>query len=78
MLKRTAYIMRAIELLGNSRCNAIVTHLSLADHVRDLDAGQDDARTPEILEPHHRFDNAFDGPVILLDNVVQVFVFAGP
>lgn len=63
-----------IELLGSSRCNAIVTHLSLADHVRDLDAGQDAARTPEILEPNHRFDDAFDGAVVLLDNVVQVFI----
>jgi hypothetical protein len=39
-----------------------------------LNAGQDDACTPEILESHHRFDDAFDGTVILLDDVVQVFV----
>ena len=61
-------------MFGSSRCNAIVTHLSLADHVRDLYARQDDVRTPEILEPHHRFDDAFDGTVILLDDVIQVFV----
>lgn len=61
-------------MFASSRCNAIVTHLSLAGHVRDLYAGQDETRAPEILEPHHRFDDAFDGPVILLDDVVQVFV----
>jgi hypothetical protein len=26
------------------------------------------------LNPHHRFDDAFDGTVILLDDVVQLFV----
>ena len=52
-----------IELFGCSRGYAIVTHLSLADHVRDLYTRQDDARTPEILEPHHWFDDAFDGTV---------------
>jgi hypothetical protein len=61
-------------LFGSSRGAAIVTHLSLADHVRDLYARRDDARTPEILEPTHRFDDALDGPVILLDDLVQVFV----
>jgi hypothetical protein len=48
--------------------------LSLSDHVRNLDAGQDDARTAEILEPHHRFDDALDGAVVLLNDIVQVFV----
>jgi hypothetical protein len=31
-------------------------------------------RAQQILEPHYRFDDAFDGTVILLDDVVQVFV----
>jgi hypothetical protein len=48
-----------MEFLGSSRCNAIVIHLPLADHVRNLDAGQ---------------DGAFDGAVVLLDDVVPVFV----
>ncbi|MGF6483090.1 hypothetical protein QFZ91_005317 [Paraburkholderia sp. JPY419] len=57
-------------MFGCSRGDAIVTHLPLADHVCDLDARQDDARTAEILKPHHGFDDAFDGTVILLDDVV--------
>ena len=47
-------------------------HLSFPNHMHDLDAGQNDARTPKILEALHRFHDAFDGPAILLDNVVQV------
>jgi hypothetical protein len=43
----------------------------------ELYARQDDALAPEIVEPDHRFDDTFDGPVILLDDVVQIF-FAGP
>ncbi len=39
-----------------------------------LNAGQYDACTPEILEPHHRLDDAFDGTVILFDDVIQLFV----
>jgi hypothetical protein len=33
---------------------------------------QDDASTPEILEAHHWLDSAFDGPMILFDDVVQI------
>ena len=47
-----------IELFGISRSDATVTHVPLADPVRDLDPGQDDVGTPEILETHHWFDDA--------------------
>ena len=47
-------------------------HLSFPNHMHDLDAGQSDARAPKTLETQHRFRDAFDGPVILFDNVVQV------
>lgn len=47
-------------------------HLPLSEHMHHFDAGQDDASTTKILEAHHRFDNAFDGPVVLLDDVVQI------
>ena len=46
--------------------------------MRDFDASEDDARTPEILEAHHRLDDAFDGAAILLDDVIQVFVLPDP
>ncbi|CAB3774743.1 hypothetical protein LMG29542_08121 [Paraburkholderia humisilvae] len=39
--------------------------------MHDLDAGQDDASTPEILETHHWFDDAFDGAVILLHDAIR-------
>ncbi len=73
-MKREDYLHHErIDLFGCSRGDAIVTHPPLADHLCDLYAGQDDARTAEILEPCHRFHDAFDGTVILLDDVVQVF-----
>jgi len=63
-----------MELLASSRSDTIATHLSLADHVRNPDPGQDNARTAEIREPHHRLDDVLDGAVVLLDGIVQVFV----
>ena len=47
-------------------------HLPLADHMHDFNARKDDARAPEIIEAHHRPDDAFDGAVVLLGNIVQV------
>jgi hypothetical protein len=63
-------------LLCYGFCAAVVLHQPFADHVRAFDAGQDDARAAEILEPHHRSDDAFDGAVVLLEGVVQVFFLA--
>jgi hypothetical protein len=65
-----------IELLDCGFGEAIIAHLPLADHVHQFDANQDDASTPEILEAHHWFDDAFDGAVILLHDVIQVLVLA--
>lgn len=47
-------------------------HLPLADHVHHLNAAQNDARTTKILETEHGPGSAFDGPVVLLDAVVQI------
>jgi hypothetical protein len=49
-------------------------HLPFTYHVRNLDAGQDDARAAKILEADHPSDDPLDGAVILLDHVVQLFV----
>jgi hypothetical protein len=65
-------------LLGCGFGEAIIVDLPLANHVHDFDAGENDACTPEILEAHHRLDDAFDGAVILLDDVIQVLVPGGP
>ncbi|MBB5448174.1 hypothetical protein HDG38_006821 [Paraburkholderia sp. WSM4177] len=61
-------------MLGSGSGVAIVLHLRFANHVHHLDAGQNDARTPETLEAHDRLDDTFDGAVILLDDVVQILI----
>jgi hypothetical protein len=54
----------------------VVLQLTLANRVHDFDAGEDDACAPEILETQSRLDDALDGTVILLDDVVQVSALA--
>lgn len=44
--------------------------------MHDFDACQDVAGAARILEAHHRLDDAFDGTVILLDDVVQVLALS--
>ena len=51
-------------------------HLPLLDHVHGLDAGNNNAGTPKRLELQYRSSDCLDCSVILLDDVVQVFVFA--
>jgi hypothetical protein len=43
-----------------------------------LDATDNDACGPKILEPEHWPRSTFDGPVILLDDVVQVVALTDP
>jgi hypothetical protein len=43
-----------------------VYHLPFGDHMHDLDATQNDTRAAEVLEPEHRSDDAFDGPMVLV------------
>ena len=49
--------------------------------MHDLDATENDTRAAEVLKPEHapralpsgrRSDDAFDGPVVLLNHVVQI------
>lgn len=47
-------------------------HLSLSDHVHRLDAGNQRSCAAERLEAEHRPHDAFDGPMVLFDDVVQV------
>ena len=49
-------------------------HLPLPDDIRYFDAGQDDAGTAKILEAQHRSGDAFDGPMILLDQALVSFL----
>ena len=41
--------------------------------MHDLDAAKNDARAAEVLEPEHPSDDAFDGPMVLLNYVEQIF-----
>src|SRR5450755_3647248 len=50
--------------------------LSLANSMGQLDAGSRDGGVRERLEPSHRRTASLDRPMILLDDVVQIF--AGP
>lgn len=59
-------------------CLAAVFHLAFANHVHQFDAAQEDAGTVNVLEPHHRSGAPFDGPVILLNQVVQILRLANP
>jgi len=54
----------------------VAFHLPLLDHVHELDAAQQNARTPKGLEPKHRSSAPLDCPVILFDDVFQILVLA--
>ena len=45
--------------------------LAFADHVHDLDAGDQDSGAAKGLESEHRPGDAFDGSMILLDDVAR-------
>ena len=46
--------------------------LTFADHVHRLDARNECASAAKCLEPQHGPHDAFDRPVVLLDDVVEV------
>lgn len=59
-----------------SASDASVLHLTLGDHVHELDAAQQDLGATKILEAEHRPRASLDRPMILLDNIVQILVLA--
>ena len=50
--------------------------LAFLDDVHRLDARQNDACAAERFEAHHRPHDPLDGPVVLLDDVVEVLRLA--
>jgi len=46
--------------------------LPLANHVHGFNASNDDSSTPKRLESHHWALDPFDGPVVSLNDVVEV------
>jgi hypothetical protein len=66
-----------LELLSERRLlSAGVFRLSLSHHVHHFDAAQDRASATRGLEPHHRANPPLDGPMILLDAIVEVGTLA--
>jgi hypothetical protein len=49
------------------------SELAFANAMHQLDAGDGSSRIPEAFEPEHYVHPRFDVPMILLDQVVQVF-----
>jgi len=52
--------------------------LAFLDHVHRLDASQDGTCAVERFEAQHRPHDPLDGPVVLLDEVVDVLRLAQP
>jgi len=58
------------DLFAHHQC--VSSALWLGDHMQDLDTTQNDTRAAEVLEAEHWSDDAFDGPMVLLNDVVQI------
>jgi len=50
--------------------------LPLLDHVHDLDARDQSAHAVEVLEAEHGSHDAFDRPMILRNEIVQILGLA--
>ena len=44
--------------------------------MHSLDTSNEDSSTPKRLESEHRLGDSFNSPVVLLDDIVEVFVLA--
>src|ERR1035437_8156997 len=65
---------RMAKITGNSRIQGI-TPMSYRYYLhQNRDYPDEDPGAPKRLESEHRLGDSFDGPVVLLDDVVEVFV----
>ena len=51
-------------------------HLPFGDHMHQFDPGQQDSGTAKSLEPQHGPRSALDRPMVLLDQIVEIFGLA--
>ena len=66
-----------VELVGYRRGLVFDgAELAFANHVHDLDAGDQDSSAAKGLESEHRPGDAFDGLMVLFDDVVEVLRLA--
>ena len=56
--------------------SASALHLSFRNRVHKLNAGQKDPGTAKILEARHGRGAPLDRPMVLLDEVVEIFGLA--
>ncbi len=57
---------------------ASALHLFFRDHVHNLNAGQKDPGRAKSLEPQHGPRSSLDRPMVLLDQVIEIFGLADP
>jgi hypothetical protein len=69
---RTNLFRQRMELLRGTKF-ACEQQLALPDHVHQLDPRERHGGRPEGFEPQHRSYQSIDGPMILLNNVVEIF-----
>lgn len=73
-LCRTDFSCQCIKLVCiRHPFEAFEHHLTLANHVHEFDPGQDFGGRSKGFETEHGSGDAFDGSVILLDDVVEVW-----
>jgi len=72
---RVILFRQGIELLCRTQF-ACDQQLALSDHVHQFDSGEGYSGGPEGFKTEHRSSLSFDGSVILLDDVVEVFDLA--
>jgi hypothetical protein len=63
---------------GGRMGSASAFHLSFRDHVHNLNAGQKDPGTAKSLEPQHGPRSSLDRPMVLFDQVIEIFELADP
>ena len=73
-LRRADLSCQHIKLVGKRHAIA-ARHVepAFANHVHKLDAGQNRLRRAKRFEAEHRLGDAFDGTMILLHDIVELF-----
>ena len=64
-------------MISGARIGSVsALHLSFRDHVQNLNAGQKDPGTAKSLEPQHGPRSSLDRPMVLFDQVIEIFGLA--
>ena len=58
--------------------SASTLHLAFDNHVHQLDAAQKDSGTAKSLESQHGSRSSLDRPMVLPDQIVEIFRLADP